>query len=130
MDIADTVPMTVWEQAGVVVLFALILFGLVTFMLSWFTKLQRLWQDSNREVNDNWQTTTNRLFTQLNATIDAQSQRECETLDKVSISLDRLTDRIQDQHEFMVKHDEKVDKTFERAFTELQKSKRKTDPKL
>jgi len=111
MDTAASIPFTAWEQAVFVALFIL----LVIALLSWFTRQQRSWQDFMNDQNKRWQESIDKQNMSWQSWLDAREDRECDSLQKVTDALDRLTLSQNSMTEKLLLHDAKVEDRFANA---------------
>lgn len=108
MDTAASIPFNAWEQAVFVALFIV----LVVVLLGWMAKQQKNWQDFMFRQNEDWQVSIKELNDKWQLWLAEQNARECDSMQKVSNALDRLTEKLTD-------HDEKVDKRFLEAVNQI-----------
>ena len=113
------IPFTAWEQAVFVALFIVMVIGL----LGWFTKQQKSWQDFMNDQNSRWQKAVDEQNNQWQKWLEQQNTRECDSMDKVTMALDRLTSKLSE-------HDEKVEARFSNAIDELHRVRRKPTTKV
>lgn len=94
---ASTIPMTAWQQAAIVVLFAVFFTGLVIYLLRWFTSQQKDWQEFIAKRDDDWR-----------AWMDKASCDTTGAMKEVSETLRALAQDLKD-------HDRRVDQKFDEA---------------
>jgi hypothetical protein len=99
-----SLPFAAWEQAVFVALFIV----LVIALLGWFSKQQSSWQKFMDDQNVRWQKSIDSMNNQWQTWLADQNTRECESMTKVTASVDRLTDKL-------AEHDGKVEDRFREA---------------
>lgn len=107
MDVTTTtsaIPMTAWEQSVVVVLFVVAFLAIVGYLLNWFSKQQKSWQEFIAKNNSDWR-----------SWLEDQNKRETESMGGVISALNKLSEKIDT-------HDDKVDARFSRAQELLSKT--------
>lgn len=119
----ETIPFTAWEQAVFVVLFVV----LVALLLRWFTKQQKEWQEFTMRQNDSFAKTLKDQSNKFSVSISDQgnafsqtlkdqniqwqkwmhdqNDRECDTMDRVTEALNKLTIKL-------AEHDERSNNRF------------------
>jgi hypothetical protein len=107
-EVAGTIPFTAWQQIAVVCLFAVVFCGIIAFLMNWFTKQQASWQRSVKEQSEQWQKFIKEQNDQWQRWLAEQNTRECDAMAKVTISLDKLTEKL-------AEHDDKVEDRFNKA---------------
>lgn len=96
-------PMTAWEQAAIVALFATVFLAVLGYLTKWFSTQQKDWQAFMKQMNDEWR-----------SWLDDANGRESDALQKVTEALDRLSGKLDE-------HDAKVDDRINRAMTTITK---------
>jgi hypothetical protein len=117
--IVEAIPYPAWQQAVFVALFIV----LVVSLLIWFTRQQSAWQKFVQKINDSWQQTVKENNASWQTWLAEQNARECDSMGKVTLSLDRLTEKL-------AEHDGKVEDRFRDAIQAVTANKsrpRKTD---
>jgi hypothetical protein len=125
VDTAANIPLTAWQQAAIIVLFMLFLGGVwafVRWLLSWTTKQQVSWQNFMNSQNDNWKGFIREQDALWQKSQEEQTIRECDSLQMVTDSLNKLTDKL-------AAHDEKVEVRFNQAIQAANGSKRSATKK-
>ncbi len=88
----ESIPLTAWQQAVIVVLFVLAFLVLIGLLLAWMDKQMRRWQIFIGEQNDKWQ-----AFIRDERVISSSARKEdCEKLDSLTTALERVVNLIAD----------------------------------
>ena len=101
--VATPLPMTAWEQAAVVVLFAVVFIFLIGKLLAWFSTQQKNWQDFIGQRDDQWQ-----------KWMDKANTSTTEAMSEVTRALEKLSEKIDT-------HDEKVETRITGAVEQINK---------
>lgn len=107
------VPLTAWQQAVIVSLFAVIFITLMGLLIRWFSGREEKWQEFERGQQAEWrkfQEEQNRGWRETVADLSAswqkwqaeQAKRECASMDRITEALNRLSERLDE-------HDERVE---------------------
>lgn len=94
---AESIPMTAWEQAAIVVLFGLVLLTIIGWLLSWMSKQMANLQTFQSEMIKQfqaWMADRDRAFSERNRDV-------CESIQAVTAQLRALTRQ-------MTEHDERA----------------------
>ena len=100
------IPLTSWEQAVVVVLFAVVFMAILGYLLAWFSRTQKDWQSFMKVMNNEWR-----------EWLDDANCRENEAMSKITTALDRLSEKLD-------AHDDKVDDRINKAVSSITKRNR------
>ena len=111
METTNAIPFTAWEQAVFVALFIV----MVVLLLTWFSKQQKSWQEFMRSQNESWQNSIREQNESWQKWLNEENQRECDAMEKVTKSLEKLSDKL-------TLHDEKVETRFIEAVSKLEKT--------
>ncbi|NMC30741.1 MAG: hypothetical protein GYA45_11795 [Pelolinea sp.] len=116
IDATSTIPMTAWEQAAIVALFAVVFIALIGLLLKWFSRQQSSWQGFMKEQNDSWQNSVEAQNESWQKWLADQNARECASMDKVTEALDKLSGKID-------AHDNRVEERINGAVESLRARK-------
>lgn len=105
-EIGQVIPATAWEQAVFVVLFVVF----VLYLLNWFSKQQRQWQDFINKRDTDWQ-----------AWMDKNETRIAEKIREMSEILERIGNQLSE-------HDKHVDERIDKAAGSKPTAQRKRTP--
>lgn len=109
------VPIVAWQQAAIVVLFLIGFMFVVRYLMGWFSRQQETTTAHHKEQQQEWQRFIRERDGEWREWLSSSNQTNCDALERITETLDKLSHEVQNNNNLLIKHDAKVHERVEAA---------------